>query len=264
MNILNFISFLCFTSITICCLLSSIFSSAWLWEAKKINDVNMCNSKGTPKDFILCPLKDDILEESRQKILKKKYNESKLKMNDLLNNYYIDGYNPIKFIYCNQNLTKCTITMNQNDTKYELIEDIVYIGSYNDKEKINVYVYFPQNLTIDILSAQNITSLDDFILAIKSTVKDFRPQKYKNMSLEDRKKVALQAVFVDFPYDGLVTTFKETIYRKLDPKITAAYLNIIKNKINKKESLTTFEFFSYFAILSITDNSIYKVLIADN
>lgn len=273
---LNFILFLCWICLSICCLLSSIFSGVWISEAKKIDDKNMCTSKifieekwklrktennnKQIQDFILCPLKDDILETEKQTKLKEKYDKGKLKLNDLLNDYYTDGHVPKNFVYCDENITKCTLETNVNSTKYNLIEDIVYIGSYNEKEKTKIYLYVPLNLVTGILLNQNITSVDDFILAIKGLVQDFKPTKYKNISKTDRQKHVLNTLFIDFPYDGVSTTFKETIYRKLEPGITSAYFNILKNKINNKETLTTFEFFSYFAILAMSDNSIYKIL----
>jgi hypothetical protein len=232
-----------------------------MWEAKKINDIGMCNYSNKPEDYVLCPLKDDILGGERQIILKKKYDEGKLDMDDLLNDYYTDGYTGTKFIYCDEKLTKCTVTMSQSDTRYDLIEDIVYVGSYEDRGKTKTCLYFPFNLVTGILLNQKILSVEEYILAIKNLVKDFRPQRYRNVAQNDRKKFALEALFVEFPYDGIAKTFKETIYRKLEPEVTASYFNIIKDKINKKESLTTFEFFSYFAILSVADDSIYKVLI---
>lgn len=258
---LQFILFLCWMSCSVCCLLSSISSSAWMWEAKKINDIGMCNYNETTQDYILCPLKTNILEGDTQKLIKKKYNEGKFGINDILNDYYSDGQSDTKFIYCNDKMTKCTITMSQSGTKYDLVEDIVYVGTYQKNGKTKTCLYFPFDLVTEILLSKKISSLDEFILSIKGIVKDFKPEKYRNISVDDRKKYALNALFVEFPYDGLATTFKETIYRKLEPEITAAYFNILKNKLDKKETLTTFEFFSYFAILAVEDNSIYKVLI---
>lgn len=257
---INFILFLCLMCLSVCCLSSSIFLSGWMWEAKKINDLGMCNFNETLEGYVLCPLKDDILKGDRQKIIKKKYDENKLDMNDLLNDYYVDGQSNTKFIYCDENVTKCTITMNQSGTKYNLIEDIVYVGSYESKGKPKTCLYMPVNLVTGVLLSEKILSVDEFILKIKGVVQDFKPAKYKNISPDERDKHALNVLFVEFPYDGLATTFKETIYRKLEPEITSAYFDILKKKINNKESLTTFEFFSYFAILAISDNSIYKVL----
>lgn len=260
---LNFILFLCLMCLSVCCLSSSISSSGWMWEARKVNDIGMCNFDETPKGYVLCPLKDDILQGDRQKIIKKKYDEGKLNINDLLNDYYTDGFSDTKFIYCDDKITNCTITMNISGTKYNLIEDIVYVGSYENKGKQKTCLYMPTNLTTGILLAQKISSVDEFLLTLKGLVQDFKPTKYKNISQEDRKKYALDVLFIEFPYDGIATTFKETIYRKLEPEISTAYFNILRKKIDNKESLTTFEFFSFLAISSISDNSIYKVLITD-
>ena len=68
---LNFILFLCLMCLSVCCLSSSISSSGWMWEARKVNDIGMCNFDETPKGYVLCPLKDDILQGDRQKIIKK-------------------------------------------------------------------------------------------------------------------------------------------------------------------------------------------------
>jgi hypothetical protein len=96
---------------------------------------------------------------------------------------------------------------------------------------------------------------------MKGFNKDYRPQRYRIVIPDDRKKYALETLFVEFPYDGVSTTFKETIYARLPVEVRAGFFDIIKKKIKNKEMLTTFEFFSYFAILSRSTDEIYKVLI---
>lgn len=260
MSILTFSAFLCSMCICLCCVISSIISGVWGWEAKKISDVGLCEDE-TLEKFILCPLNENILDGEHQDRMKKKYDEGKLGMSDILNSYYIDGVTNTKFVYCDEKLTKCTLDMVASGHRYELIEDIVYIGSYEKSGKKRTYVYFPYNIITGILLGDKIETVDEFIQIMKGFNKDFRPNKYRNVMPDDRKKYALDTLFVEFPYDGVGTTFKETIYARLPAQVTAEYFDMIRKKINNKEVLTTFEFFSYFAILGKSTDNIYKVLI---
>lgn len=257
MNILIFTTLI---SICMCCIISSISLSGWLWEAKKINDVSMCNKNSNPKEFMLCPLNEDILEGDYQNKLKAKYDSDKLNWKDIVNDFYISGVSNVEFIYCDKMVTKCTVTSNITGMKYNLIEEGVYSGYFEEKGEKKVYLYFPMGLVMDVLMGSNMKSLDEFLKIIKSIVGNFNPDEYRLIKRGDRRNYSLDVLFIDFPYDGISTTFRDTIYRRLDPMITSKYFNIIKGKIKKKEILTTFEFFSYFAILSLTNENIYKVL----
>lgn len=244
--------------ICVFCMISSICMGGWLLEVKRISDVSMCNADN---NIMLCPLNDRILEGEYQMKLEEKFNKGDLEWMDVMNDYYRYGVTSTEFIYCNEDITRCTLTPNMRGIKYNLIENGVYIGSYDGKggEK-KMYLYFPQELATYILLGGKVRSMEEFLRNTSNVISNFDVKRYRRVSPNDRQKYALEALFVDFPYDGVSMTLRNTIYTKLDINITSEYMKMIQDKIKRDQSLTTFEYFSFFAILSLSVRKVYKIL----
>jgi len=246
-------------------------SSAWISQVVLLTKKEKCNTDYDP----YCPLHEKIFDAEYKARLADYYDTGRLSYTHLINSYYTESPDDVNtgtiFLYYNDDFTKCTVT-NVDDPKNMIdmsTESIIYKSSYlNKKKQTEIYFYTSMDLITDISSELSVNrfkykSLDQFLSVVKGYDNRFTNSKYRNIPNNkdaDREPYKLECLFIEAPFTGMVGALGQSIYKFMDAKIVNEYYGILSKKVIAKERMTMFEFFSYFAIMSVANRKTYSFL----
>lgn len=252
-------------SLIVVCILCLIVSSAYSNESYRLKNLGACKPD-TVLQVLKCPLNSKLFESQYRSDLGTYLKNGTLRVRHFVNPYYTKGLSSIALRYCDAALTKCgTVQGNTRNLDIPLTEDLLYVGEYENKDgKPQKYLYVSFHLVETIIQElPKVRTLADFTVLLETYRKDFEPKKGACRAVTPKKFQDFYdtCVFIQFPYDGIVKVLREILYKHLDDQVTQQYNTLLNTKIAKKEGMTTFEFFSYFAIQSLdTPNVVYKFL----
>jgi hypothetical protein len=99
-----------------------------------------------------------------------------------------------------------------------------------------------------IEGSKKIKSLNELLKTIDQYDTKFAIKNAcKNVLPGDSGNFFMDCVFFRYPFDGIVTTLATTVYKNLSDSVAAEYKNYLESKL-KTKTMTTFEYFSYFAL----------------
>lgn len=242
----------------VCILCSSISSSIWGYEGNKLDTIGRCGSRSV----ILCPLNENIGNSKYDSDMFTWLQQGTLSPRHIFNTYYYDDGSGTGLQYCKEDFSVCQ--WNDGTSKILLSDFLLYRTVFtNTSGHIEAFFILPLNFILDMATKSgSIQTLEEFTNTLNEYDKQFDRKTQCSHTIDSAKQQEFfnDCIFFKYPYDAIVKTLKETVYKNLSPTIISSYARRIENKVNVKESLTAFEYFSYFAIQSKADNKIYKFL----
>lgn len=242
--------------IVTCCILSCISSSIWGYEAYKISKAGRCGDRSV----IFCPLNENLGDEKYKNDLKLWVEQGNIKGRHIFNSYYFDDNNPTGFEYCSENYSTCVI----NNKQLPLTEFLIYKTNYSDNlGKPATFYIMPANIIMDMATkSKTISSLEEFTNTLKTYDSGFKLKNECSKTTDPSKRQNFfnDCIFFNYPFDSIVTVLKSTFYNDLNANIRSSYFTQIDQKIKSGQTISSFEFFSYFAIKSVSDRKTYKFL----
>lgn len=243
----------------VCILSSSISSSIWGFEVNKLNTAGRCRHS-----IVLCPLNENIGDSKYINDLFAWLEKGTLSGRHLFNSHYYDDNSGTGLEYCKEDYSVCR----WNGDKVTLNDFLLYRTVFtNNSGKTDAFYIIPFNFITDMgTNSKTIQSLNDFLNTLNRHDKAFALKTECSITTDPSKRQSFfnDCIFFNYPFDSIVSVLKNTVYKDLNPTITSSYLQKIEDKINTEKTLTTFEYFSYFAIQSKNNNKTYKFLTQAN
>jgi hypothetical protein len=157
-------------------------------------------------------------------------------------------------VYCNDTFDICE-SDSDNENGIELKEDVIYKLQSSDK---NTVFYMDLNM-IMTMTDKKYTSLDDFLNDIKLYKKEHKECKdFYKVDKDKKTPLSLKCSFFTTT-SQLLSTLQKTILVGLTDDLLNEYVDILQEKALDK-SMTTFEYFTYYAIVSKFNNKNILIL----
>lgn len=246
-------------------------SSIWLYEAYSLNRIGMCVKDDSKRALLLCPLNQTLTsylldlnsppyyDKNYDKNFIDKYNKGILRFYDFVNTRFKGDEPPAttgNIVYCNKVYSLCE-TDNLGNNGIVLTQNGIYTLKNADG---TTGFYVDLNMMLE-MSQKDYKNIKEFINDI-----DVYQQKHDEClifnSVKDkptRNALSLMCNFFNNPSE-LIKTIKNTLLARLSDNMINEYLVILKKKAISK-NMTTFEYFTYYAIISKLNNTTDLVLV---
>jgi len=245
--------------ILIVCILSCcISSSVWGVAAAQLNKAGRCGSRSV----VMCPLNENIGDSKYNNDLLTWLQQGTLSGRHVLNSYYYDDGTGTGIQFCKEDYSTCK--WKDSKTKLALTDFLLYRTVFtNNAGKTDAFYTIPANFLMDMgTKSGSIRSLDEFINTVNKYDREFKlkTECSKAVNPKDRQAFFNDCIFFNYPFDSIVSVLQKVVYKDLNPAIISSYAQQIEAKVKASQPLTTFEYYSYFAIQAKSANKVYKFL----
>lgn len=245
--------------------------SIWLYEAYSLNTMGMCVKDDSKRALLLCPLNQSLTsymlnlknppyyDPYYKKNFNDKYNKGTLRLGDFINTRFMGDEPPAttgNTVYCNKVYSLCESDVSGKNG-IVLTENGIYTLRNADG---TTGFYMDLDMVLEV-SQKNYNHISDFIKDVETYQKRHDECLIFNTVNDKttRDALSMMCTFYKDP-SVLIKTIKNTLLSKFSDKMINDYLSLLKIKAQSKK-MTTFEYFTYYAILSKLNNTNELVLV---